>query len=85
MLAIKGDSMIEAGILDGDLVVVRQQQTADNGEIVVALLGEEATVKRYYKEKNRVRLQPENQALEPIYTNDLQLLGKVTGLLRKIH
>ena len=84
MLTIKGDSMIEAGILDGDYVVVRQQQTADNGEIVVALLGEEATVKRYYKETGRVRLQPENSLMEPIYTNDLQLLGKVTALLRKI-
>ena len=84
MLTIKGDSMIEAGILDGDFVVVRQQQTADNGEIVVALLGEEATVKRYYKETDRVRLQPENSLMEPIYTKDLQLLGKVTALLRKI-
>ena len=84
MLTVKGDSMIEAGILDGDLVLVRQQPSANNGDIVVALLGEEATVKRYYKEKGRIRLQPENQAFEPIYTKEAKLLGKVTGLLRKM-
>ena len=66
MLAVRGDSMIEAGILEGDLVVVRRQHDADNGDIVVALLDEEATVKRFYREKGRVRLQPENQLLEPI-------------------
>ncbi|HPZ42385.1 MAG TPA: transcriptional repressor LexA [Bacillota bacterium] len=85
MLAVRGDSMIDAGILDGDLVVVRRQQDADNGDIVVALLEEEATVKRFYKEKDRVRLQPENRLLEPIYVNELQILGKVIGLIRKIH
>ena len=84
MLTVKGDSMIEAGILNGDMVLVRQQPSANNGDIVVALLGDEATVKRYYKEKGRVRLQPENKAFEPIYTKDAKLLGKVTGLLRKI-
>jgi repressor LexA len=85
MLAVRGDSMIEAGILEGDLVVVRRQHDADNGDIVVALLDEEATVKRFYREKGRVRLQPENQLLEPIYTTELQILGKVIGLVRKIH
>jgi len=84
MLTIKGDSMIEAGIIDGDWVVVRQQQAANNGEIVVALLGEEATVKRYYREKDQIRLQPENSMMQPIFTHDVQILGKVTGLLRKI-
>jgi repressor LexA len=85
MLAVRGDSMIEAGILEGDLVVVRRQHDADNGDIVVALLDEEATVKRFYREKGRVRLQPENQLLEPIYATELQILGKVIGLVRKIH
>ena len=84
MLTVKGDSMIEAGILDGDMVVVRQQPNANTGDIVVALLGEEATVKRYYKESNSIRLQPENKNFEPIYTKDAKLLGKVTGLLRKM-
>jgi repressor LexA len=85
MLAVRGDSMIEAGILEGDLVVVRRQHDADNGDIVVALLDEEATVKRFYREKGRVRLHPENQLLEPIYATELQILGKVIGLVRKIH
>jgi repressor LexA len=84
MLKVQGESMIEAGILDGDMVVVRQQHDANNGDIVVALLEEEATVKRFYKEKDRVRLQPENRVMEPIYTNQLQILGKVIGLVRKI-
>ena len=84
MLTVKGDSMIEAGILDGDMVLVRQQPSAENGDIVVALLGEEATVKRYFKEKNRIRLQPENKTFEPIYSKDAKLLGKVTGLLRRM-
>ena len=84
MLNVKGDSMIEAGILDGDMVLVRQQPSAENGDIVVALLGEEATVKRYFKEQGRVRLQPENKAFEPIYAKDAKLLGKVTGLLRRM-
>lgn len=84
MLKVQGESMIEAGILNGDMVVVRQQHDAENGDIVVALLEEEATVKRFYKEKDRVRLQPENRAMEPIYTKELQVLGKVIGLVRKV-
>jgi repressor LexA len=85
MLTVRGDSMIEAGILDGDMVVVRQQQDANNGEIVVALLGEEATVKRFFREVDRIRLQPENKLLKPIYAKNAQVLGKVVGLLRRIH
>lgn len=84
MLTVRGDSMIEAGILDGDMVIVRRQNDANNGDVVVALLDEEATVKKFYKEKNRIRLQPENSLMEPIYTTDLQVLGKVIGLVRKI-
>ncbi|MGB9792674.1 MAG: transcriptional repressor LexA [Thermacetogeniaceae bacterium] len=84
MLTIRGDSMINAGILDGDYIIVRQQNTAENGDIVVALLGDTATVKRFYKEDNYIRLQPENDDLEPIYTKDVIILGKVIGLLRKI-
>lgn len=84
MLKVQGESMIEAGILNGDMVVVRRQQDANNGDIVVALLEEDATVKRLYKEKDRVRLQPENRTMEPIYANELQVLGKVIGLVRKI-
>ncbi len=83
ILRIKGESMIEAGIFDGDYIVVSQQNTAQNGEIVVALLEEEATVKRFYKEKNRIRLQPENSAMEPIYARDVAILGKVVGVYRK--
>lgn len=85
MLKIRGDSMIEAGIFDGDLVVVRRTADASNGDIVVALVGEEATVKRFYREKDHIRLQPENSAMEPIIVKDVAILGKVTGLLRKIH
>ena len=85
MLRIKGDSMINAGIFDGDLVIVEQEATAKNGEIVVALLDDEATVKRFYKETNQVRLQPENDRYEPIYASDVQILGRVVGLIRKIH
>lgn len=84
MLTVKGDSMIEAGILDGDLVLVRKQATAQNGDIVVALLEDEATVKRFFREPDRVRLQPENSLLEPIYTREVSVLGKVVGLIRKI-
>lgn len=84
MLKIQGESMIDAGILDGDLVLVKEQHTAYNGEIIVALLGEEATVKRFYKEKDTIRLQPENQFMEPIYSKDVCILGKVIGLYRKI-
>lgn len=85
MLTVRGDSMIEAGILNGDMVVVRRQDDADNGDIVVALMEEEATVKRFFKENGRIRLQPENSLMEPIYTTDVQVLGKVVGLLRKIN
>jgi repressor LexA len=89
LLRVKGDSMIEAGILEGDLVVVRRAQDARNGEIVVALAGDdetadEATVKRFFKEGDRIRLQPENSALEPIYANHVQILGKVVGVFREL-
>src|SRR5919199_108361 len=89
LLRVKGDSMVNAGILDGDIVVVRRQETAQNGDIVVALAGDdeaadEATVKRFFREDGRVRLQPENDALEPIYASHVQLLGKVTGVFRAL-
>lgn len=82
MLTVKGDSMIEAGILDGDYVIVKQQTTASNGEMVVALLEDEATVKTFYKEDAHIRLQPENSALEPIIVRDVHILGKVIGVIR---
>lgn len=86
MLEVMGDSMIEAGILDGDYVIVRQQQSADNGDIVVAMTEEnEATVKRFFKEKDHIRLQPENSNLEPIIVRDCTILGKVIGVYRVIH
>ncbi|MDZ5473378.1 transcriptional repressor LexA [Bacillus sp. 31A1R] len=86
MLEIMGDSMIEAGILDGDYVIVKQQQTANNGDIVVAMTEEdEATVKRFFKEKNYIRLQPENSTLEPIILTNVSILGKVIGVYRKIY
>ncbi|MDH4139884.1 MAG: transcriptional repressor LexA [Coriobacteriia bacterium] len=84
ILRVRGDSMIEAGILDGDFVVVRQQNAAQNGDIVVAMLEEEATVKRFFQEADRVRLQPENSAMEPIYSRDVSILGKVVALFRRI-
>ena len=89
LLRVKGDSMVNAGILDGDIVVVRRQQTAQNGDIVVALAGEdeaadEATVKRFFREDGRVRLQPENDGLDPIYASHVQVLGKVTGVFRAL-
>jgi len=84
MLKIQGESMIDAGILDGDLVLVKEQKNASNGDIVVALLEDEATVKRFFKEKDRIRLQPENQFMEPIYTTNISILGKVIGLFRKM-
>lgn len=87
MLRVRGDSMINAGILDGDFVVVRQQSHADNGDIVVALIEDEATVKRFYKEEDHVRLQPENPRLEPIIVSDaaeVHILGKVVGVFRKV-
>ncbi|OUM98082.1 MAG: repressor LexA [Firmicutes bacterium ZCTH02-B6] len=85
LLQVRGDSMIKAGILDGDYVIVRQQPDALNGDIVVALLGEEATVKRFYRENGHVRLQPENDAYPPIVARDVQILGKVIGVYRRLH
>ncbi len=85
MLKIKGDSMIGAGIFDGDFVIVNRNPSANNGEIVVALLDDEATVKRFYKETGRVRLQPENEKYEPIYSPDARIIGKVVGLFRKLN
>ncbi len=84
VLRVKGDSMIDAGILEGDFVVVREQETATDGEIVVALVGEEATVKTFYREPDHIRLQPENPTLEPIRTRDVQILGRVVGLFRSV-
>jgi len=84
MLKVKGDSMIEAGIFDRDLVLVRQQSDAVNGDIVVARIDDSATVKTYYKEKMRFRLQPENSTLDPIYTDHVDILGKVKGVFRKM-
>ncbi len=82
MLNVKGDSMINAGILNGDQILVEQQSTANNGEIVVALLDDSATVKRFYKEEGHIRLQPENDTMEPIIVETVQILGKVIGVLR---
>lgn len=82
LLRVQGDSMIEAGIFAGDLIVVRQQNTADNGDIVVALLEDEATVKTLYFEDEGIRLQPENAAYKPIYSTDARILGRVVGLIR---
>jgi repressor LexA len=84
LLRIRGDSMIEAGILEGDHVVVHPQDTAQDGQIVVALLGEEATVKRYFKEPDHIRLQPENKTMEPIRSKEVKVLGRVVGLLRQV-
>jgi repressor LexA len=89
LLRVRGDSMIDAGILDGDLVIVRRTQEARNGEIVAVLAGQdesadEATVKTFYRENGRIRLQPENSALEPIYADYVQILGKVVGVFREL-
>jgi repressor LexA len=84
ILQVRGDSMKDAGILEGDYVVVRPADEAKNGEIVVALLGEEATVKRFYRERDQIRLQPENKAHKPIRTRDAELLGRVVGVFRKV-
>jgi repressor LexA len=84
ILRVKGDSMVDAGILEGDFVIVRPQDTARNGEIVVALVGEEATVKRFFKESDHVRLQPENESMEPIRTREVRLLGRVVGVCRRV-
>jgi repressor LexA len=89
LLTVRGDSMIEAGILDGDTLVVRKQEDASNGDVVVALVGDdesanEATVKTFYRETDRIRLQPENSALEPIYADHVQVMGKVVGVFRSL-
>ena len=84
VLRVSGDSMKDAGILEGDHVVVRPQKVAEDGDIVVALVGEEATVKRFFKEKDHVRLQPENAAMDPIRSRDVELLGRVVGVCRKV-
>jgi repressor LexA len=84
LLRVRGESMKDVGILENDLVVVKPQETAQDGEIVVALVGEEATVKRFFQESDHVRLQPENEAMEPIRSRDVRVLGRVVGLMRNI-
>ncbi len=84
ILRVRGDSMKDAGIFEGDHVIVRKQKTAKNGDIVVALVGDEATVKRFFKERDHVRLQPENDEMEPIRTREAEVLGKVVGVCRKV-
>ena len=84
MLTVRGESMIEAGILDGDYILVKRQNTAENGEIVVALIEDEATVKTFYKEKDHIRLQPENSTMDPIIVPNCEILGKVAGVFRKL-
>jgi len=83
-LRVAGSSMIKAGILDGDIVVVARQETADDGDIVVAMLDDEATLKRFFREAEHIRLQPENDAMEPILTRDPRIVGRVTGVLRRL-
>lgn len=85
MLTVRGESMIEAGIFDGDYVLVRKQDTAQNGDVVVAMVGDEATVKRFFKENGRFRLQPENPTMAPIIVSEVTILGKVIGLFRRLH
>jgi repressor LexA len=84
LLRVRGESMKNVGIIEGDLVVVRPQETADDGDIVVALVGEEATVKRYFREADHVRLQPENDEMEPIRSREVRVLGRVVGLMRSM-
>jgi repressor LexA len=84
MLRVQGDSMVDAAILDGDLILVRPQKVAENGEIVVAMLDGEATVKRFYREAGRVRLQPENHAMAPIYASDVEIVGRVEAVVRRL-
>jgi len=84
MLRVKGDSMINVGIYENDLILVQQQKTARNGEIVVALLEDSATVKTFYKESDQIRLQPENDTMDPILVKDVSILGKVVGLYRSL-
>ena len=84
MLDVQGDSMMDAGILEGDVLFVKEQPNAENGDIVVAMVGdEEATVKRFYKESDHIRLQPENNAYEPIISQDVKIVGRVIGVYRK--
>lgn len=85
MLSVRGESMINAGILDGDYVIVQKQSTAQNGDMIVALIEDEATVKTFYKEKDHIRLQPENPNMEPILVRDVSILGKVIGVIRMFH
>ena len=84
MLTVSGESMIEAGILDGDYILVKKQNVAQNGQIVVALIDDSATVKTFYKEKDHIRLQPENSSMDPILVPDCQILGRVAGVFRKM-
>jgi repressor LexA len=84
VLRVRGESMKDAGILPGDFVVVRPQETATDGEIVVALVGEEATVKRFFRERDHIRLQPENVAMEPIRSREVRVLGRVVGVFRRV-
>src|SRR5437588_9488995 len=84
MLRVKGHSMVAAAILDGDLILVRPQKNAENGEIVVAMVDDEATVKRFYKEDGRIRLQPENPEMAPIFSSDVTVVGRVEAVVRKI-
>jgi len=85
MLNVKGDSMVNAGIFDGDRIIVRQQNTAENGEMIVALIDDSATVKTFYKEDGHIRLQPENDTMDPIIVDSCQVLGKVYGVIRIFH
>lgn len=85
LLSVHGESMIEAGINDGDYIVVKEQQTANNGDIVVALIDDGATVKRFFKESDHIRLQPENSSIEPIIVRDCSIVGKVVALFRRVH
>ncbi len=85
ILQVRGDSMVDAGIYDGDLLVVRRQQNATNGDIVVARIDDEATVKRFFKEDDRIKLQPENSRMEPIYTRDAVIEGIATAIIRRLH
>ena len=84
MLRVQGDSMVEAAILHGDLILVNPQKVANNGEIVVAMIDNEATVKTFYKEESRVRLQPQNKFMEPIYADTVDIVGKVSAVIRKL-
>jgi repressor LexA len=84
VLAVRGESMINVGIMPGDYVVIRPQDTANDGDIVVALVGDEGTVKRFFREADHIRLQPENDTMEPIRSREVRVLGRVVGVLRKV-